>query len=95
MNFDFEPVDPHRTGLSPEAIAVAEGWMAANTKTQHMVLTLINVEMERLLPMLAPFYAAASRPDQIRADRIAERVTHAIQNGKVPRGKRSKPRGAA
>ena len=60
--------------LSDEAISVAEGWSILPTDAQRHVTLLINDYIAKIIPSVADLYSAASRPDQIRMNRILERI---------------------
>ena len=60
-------------GLSPEAVYIAEGWMLLDERAQRHFKLLIDDHVANQIPMLKPYYDAASLPDQIRFNRIVER----------------------
>ena len=60
--------------LSEDAISVAEGWSILPEPIQRHFKLLMDEYIAGLHPMLADLYSNAKHADQLRFNRIAERV---------------------
>lgn len=60
--------------LSDEAILVAEGWSILTPRLQRHVKLLIDDYIGSQVPVLKALYANSSHQDQLRFNRIIERI---------------------
>lgn len=71
--------------LSDDAIAIAEGWAALPEPIQRHFKLLLDEYVASALPVLQQLYSNACHADQLRFNRIAERL-QADRHTKPPNG---------
>ena len=70
--------------LSEDALTVAEGWSILPEGIQRHFKLLINEYIANLNPVLESLYANARTQDQLRFNRIVERVQAEIRGNSSP-----------